>query len=78
MPISSDELMKKEDLYIDYSFEEVMFFCDRKNDKIFKKFYGKEESPNEVHYTSKLFNDAILYGEKITKEEYLKRKEREE
>jgi hypothetical protein len=74
MPVSKGELFDKQDVYIDYDFEEVMYRYDLKTRKRYVKFYGKEESPYVVPHDNRLYNDALLYGEQITKEEYEKGK----
>lgn len=74
MPVSKGELFRKQDIYIDHDFEEVMYKWNHKLKLIYVKFYGKEESPKPIHHDNKLFNDAILYGEQIIKEAYEKGK----
>lgn len=43
--------------------------------KIYKKFYGESEGNELVPHDNRLFNDALLYGDEITLEEYMKGKE---
>ena len=74
MPISKGELFSKQDVYINYDFEEVMYRWDHKSQLIYVKFYGEKESSNLIPHNNRLFNDALLYGEQITKEEYEKGK----
>lgn len=74
MPIKYEDRILKEDLYIDYEFEEVMFRREYETGHIYVKFYGECEKGEIIHHSQRLFNDAILYGEKITKEEYGKGK----
>ncbi|CAM3997190.1 GTP pyrophosphokinase [Vibrio aerogenes CECT 7868] len=70
MGISKSRLSSIEDIFIDYPFEDVMYRWDSKNKKVHVKFYGKEESKNEVSHDNRLFNDALLFGNEITKDEY--------
>lgn len=74
MPINKGELFAYKDVYIDYPFEEVMFRWDHEAEKIYVKFYGKEERQEPVPYDNKLFNDALLYGNEMTKEEYFNKR----
>ncbi|WP_444921821.1 hypothetical protein ACJJID_05475 [Microbulbifer sp. CnH-101-G] len=72
MSIKTGEYLNLKNIYIDYSFESVMFRRDKKTKNIYRKFYGKKEHPAPIPHTNRLFNDALLYGQEITKEEYLK------
>jgi hypothetical protein len=76
MPISKGQLFNEQDVYIDYDFEEVMYRYDYKTRKRYVKFYGKKESSRLVPHDNRLYNDALLYGEQITKEKYIKGKPR--
>ena len=64
----------KTDIYIDYPFENVMFRREYKTGFIYKKFYGEKEIPILVHYTNRLYNDALRWGDEITKEKYIRGK----
>lgn len=44
------------------------------NDNLYKKFYGELEENELVPYNNRLYNDALLYGDEITQDEYLKGK----
>jgi hypothetical protein len=76
MPIKDWSIFETGDVYIDYDFEGVMYRWDHKLKLIYVKFYGKEESDRIVPHDNRLYNDALLYGEQITKEEYEKGKPR--
>jgi len=66
MAINKGELFTHNDVYIDYSFEEVMFRWDHKTKKIYVKFYGEDEKVESVSHDNRLFNDSLLYGNEIT------------
>jgi hypothetical protein len=70
MPIEKGEKFAKGDLFIDYPFEDVMYRWDHLQQRIFVKFYGEPESPNTVPHDNRLFNDALLYGDEISQEDY--------
>lgn len=72
MAIISPDRFNKEDIYLDYDFEEVMFRYDYKTKNIYRKFYEQEEHTDIIPSGNRLFSDALLYGEEITKEQYLK------
>jgi hypothetical protein len=76
MAIISNEQFNTEDIYLDYSFEEVMFRWDHNTKKVFRKFYGENEYLNSVPSSNRLFNDAIRFGVEITYEQYIKGKEK--
>lgn len=75
MPIETGEHLNTKHIYIDYPYESVMFRRDKETKKIYRKFYGKTESPKSIPHDNGLFNDALLYGEEITREEYIKSKD---
>jgi hypothetical protein len=60
----------KKDIYIDYSFEGVMFRRMHTTKLIFRKLYGEKEFGEPVSYDNNLYNNSILLGGEITKEEY--------
>jgi len=62
------------DVYIDYAYMRVMFRWDHVLEKIFVRHYGKAETMSPVRHDNHLFNDAILYGSEISRNEYLKGK----
>lgn len=74
MGISKGEKFANQDVYVDYAFEEVMFRWDHTKSETYLKFYGKHESDNLVPHDNNLFNEALLYGEEITREQYLQGK----
>lgn len=71
MPISKGAVLSKKDIFIDYPYEEVMFRRMHQDGLIYRKFYGDLETAEPIEHTNKLFNDALLLGEEITKEQYL-------
>jgi len=74
MAINKGELFNKKDVYIDYPFEDVMYRWDHVEEKIYVKFYGKDESENTVTFDNRLFNEALLSGNEISRDEYLSKK----
>ncbi|MET1257449.1 hypothetical protein [Aliikangiella maris] len=74
MAINKGELFSRQDVYIDYPFEEVMYRWDHKTEKIYVKFYGEEEKSEPVLYDNRLFNDALLSGQEVTKKVYMRGK----
>lgn len=74
MAIRTGEYLNEKDIYIDYLFEEVMFRRVKKDGSIYRKFYGEKENSEPINYDNKLYNDALLSGDEITKEQYLKGK----
>jgi hypothetical protein len=68
--VNKGKLFAENDVYIDYPFEEVMFRWDHLGRKAYRRFYSKPESPQTVALDNRLLNDAILYGEQISREEY--------
>lgn len=71
MAINKGDLFAHKDVYIDYSFEEVMYRWDHAAKKIYVRFYGEEEKSKPIPHDNRLFTDALLSGREITKEEYL-------
>jgi hypothetical protein len=70
MPVNKGPRFAREDIYIDYPFEEVMYRWDHVAREIHVKFYGADESPKPIPHDNRLFNDALLGGEEISKEQY--------
>ncbi len=74
MAINKGESFSRQDVYIDYPFEEVMYRWDHKHGEIYVKFYGEGEKIFPVPIDNRLFNDALLSGQEVSKEVYLKGK----
>ena len=74
MPINKGERFDRENIYIDYQFEQVMFRWDFLERKRYKKFYGESEGNKFIPCDNRLYNEALLYGDEITLEEYFKGK----
>ncbi|MFY1665690.1 hypothetical protein [Pseudomonas sp. Pseu.R1] len=60
------------DVYLDYDFEEVTYRWDHLTQTAYVRFYGADESARPVSTDNRLYNDAVLYGREITKDEYEK------
>lgn len=65
------------DVYIDYSYESVMFRWEHLTKRVYRKFYGQVESVNPVPNDNRLYHDAICYGDQIDAAAYLQGKEEE-
>ena len=72
MPIEKGSQFKEREIFVDYPFEEVMFRWDHLQQPAFRKFYGESESKNPVSHENRLFNDALLYGIEVRREQYMK------
>ncbi|MBD8708758.1 MULTISPECIES: hypothetical protein [unclassified Pseudomonas] len=70
MGINKGERFAKEDVYVDYPFEDVTYRWDHASQQVFVRFYGEQESREPVPHENRLFNDALRYGEEMTKAEY--------
>jgi hypothetical protein len=46
------------------------FRWDHVGRKVFRKFYGQDESSEEIPSDNRLYNDALQFGDEITREEY--------
>lgn len=60
------------DVFLDYAYEAVTFRWDPRTGTVFRKFYGAAESEQSVPADNRLYNDAVLYGREISKEQYEK------
>ncbi|MGH8083199.1 MAG: hypothetical protein ACREP7_21650 [Lysobacter sp.] len=56
--------------YLDYPYEGVMYRWDPVTQKVYLKFYGKVEDPRDVEDSDELFNEAMLRGVEISREQY--------
>lgn len=74
MAIKTGEYLNTKDVYIDYPFEEVMFRRTCTDGLIYRKFYGEKETSQPIPGDNKLFNDALLSGNEIAREDYKKGK----
>jgi hypothetical protein len=70
MALEKGKTFATRDVYIDYPFEEVMYRWDHIAEKVYVKFYGEEEKQTPIPQDNRLFNDAILSGDEITRERY--------
>jgi hypothetical protein len=62
------DAFKKRDVYIDYAFEDAKFRYEKLTGKVYRRFYGQNE--DEIRPDSDLYNQAILSGREITRDEY--------
>ncbi|MBI3561651.1 MAG: hypothetical protein HY080_08055 [Gammaproteobacteria bacterium] len=74
MGVNKGEKFNHQDIYVNYELEEVMFRWDFREERIYKKFYGKSENTEPVPFDNRLFNDALRYGNEIARDEYIKGK----
>lgn len=77
MGIEKGKAFQQRDIYIDYDFEDLMFRWDHRQGQVFVKFYGQSESVEPVPQDSRLYNEALRFGEEITREAYEAGKPRE-
>ncbi|MFL0798000.1 MAG: hypothetical protein K6L73_10990 [Cellvibrionaceae bacterium] len=70
MPIKTGDYLNTKDVYIDYPFEDVMFKRMKDDGSIYRKFYGEEEFSEVISHDNKLYNEALLSGCEISREEY--------
>ncbi|MBO2927706.1 hypothetical protein [Metapseudomonas otitidis] len=77
MGIEKGEAFQQRDIYIDYDFEDVMFRWDHRQGQVFVKFYGQSECIEPVPQGNGLYNEALRFGEEITREAYEAGKPRE-
>ncbi len=70
MPIEKGERFAKQDVYIDYPYEEVMYRWDHVARQVFVRFYGHPESITPVPSHNNLFNEALRFGDEITSQQY--------
>lgn len=75
MGINKGERFGREDIYVDYPFEDVMFRWDHLERVVYRKFYGEVET-GPVPHDNRLYNDALLYGDEISRDVYLAGKQR--
>ena len=71
MPIKLDERFSKNNIYIDYPFDEVMFRWDYLSKKRYRKFYGKKEETESIPHYNHLYKEALRFGDEITYDEYI-------
>jgi len=71
MAIKTGQYLNLKDVYIDYTFEEVMFRREHVEGEIYRKFYGENEYTVPITCGNRLFSDALLSGTEISREEYL-------
>ncbi|MGY2184839.1 hypothetical protein D3C87_884500 [compost metagenome] len=70
MAIEKGERFANEDIFIDYPYEEVTYRWDHPSKQVFVRFYGDEESIQPVPHDNRLFNEALRFGEEITRQDY--------
>ena len=63
------ETFRRGEAFIDYPFDDAAFRY--KDGKAFAKPYGQPERP--IPHDHEMFNQAILSGQQITAEEYVKK-----
>ncbi len=76
MGVGKGPWFDERDVFVDYPFEDVMFRWDHVAEKVYKRFYGEPENPEPVRPDNRLFNDALRFGDEITREQYEKGKPR--
>jgi hypothetical protein len=69
MGVTTGPRFTTEDVFVDYSFEDVKFRWDHAERKVYRKFY-KQADETEVSYQNKLYNEALRFGDEITRAQY--------
>lgn len=69
-PVQKGVTFQDRDVFVDYPFEEVMFRWDHQAELIYRCFYGEGEWPEPLPHDNRLFNDALLYGDEIDRQQY--------
>ncbi|WP_083941248.1 hypothetical protein [Pseudoduganella violaceinigra] len=72
MGINKGQVFAENDVFIDYSFEKVMYRWDHVAKKVYVRFYGEDERLEPVPHDNRLYNEAILSGDQIDRENYEK------
>lgn len=70
MGVAKGERFSREDIFVDYPFEEVMFRWDHVERKTYRKFYGEREF-GPIPHDNGLYNEALRSGEEVTRETYV-------
>ncbi len=70
MGIGKGPWFAERDIFVDYPFEEVMFRWDHVAEEIYRRFYGQPEDVEPIPHDNRLFNDALRFGDEITRERY--------
>jgi hypothetical protein len=70
MGVGKGPFFDERDVFVDYAFEQVMFRWDHVTKKIYKRFYGESEKAKPVSHDNRLYNDALRFGDEITREQY--------
>lgn len=60
----------KNDVFVDYPYEQVKFRWDCRESKIFKRFYGMQEIKEPVPHDNRLYNEALMWGQEIDQQSY--------
>lgn len=72
MGVSKGPRFRTEDIFVDYPYEEVTFRWDHISMQIFRRFYGEAEDIQPVPSDNRLYNDALCFGDEISREDYHK------
>ena len=70
MPIKTCSYLYSKDVFIDYTYDGVMFRREHLTGLVYRKFYGDSEFPDPIPNNNNLFNESLLYGDEITRELY--------
>jgi hypothetical protein len=70
MATPKGERFANEDIFVDYPYEEVTYRWDHHSKQVYVCFYGDEESIQPVPHDNRLFNEALRFGEEITRLDY--------
>ena len=71
MEINASKKFSEHDIFVDFKLEKVMFRWDYSLKKVYRKFYGEQESKSDIPASNNLYNEALLYGDEINYDDYL-------
>ncbi len=71
MEINARKKFSEHDIFVDFKLEKVMFRWDHSLKKVYRKFYGEQEHDSDIPPSNNLYNEALLFGDEINRDDYL-------